>query len=210
MAKERIVEIIILIILFLILVFSAIAIKHYKFDKPNTYTILFQDVDSIVKGSPVHFMGINIGHVIKLKRKDKFIICKIKVTKKGVIIPDATRARVEFNGLGGSKSIELSPPLANNTDYHGIVAEKSLRINDFVTVVKDLKDVCAIINDFVQNMDANAVMGDIKYITDPKNIYEADKGIQKMLDRNKHAHQDNFSEIMKQIENAITGFFGQQ
>ena len=110
MKKQRVIEIFILICLLALVITGVLIFKHYKYDKPNTYNIVFKDIDSIVKGSPVRFMGINVGYVTKLKRKDGYIICRIRITKDNVKIPDFTRAKVEFNGLGGSKSIELFPP----------------------------------------------------------------------------------------------------
>ena len=77
MKKQRITEIIILVIIFSILIVGGIIFDHYKNEKPNTYNIVFKDIDSIVKGSPVRFMGINVGHVVKLKRKDKYIEGKL-------------------------------------------------------------------------------------------------------------------------------------
>ena len=50
-------------------------------------------------------MGIIVGHVRNLKRVDDVILCEIVVTKPNTKIPDGAIARVEYNGLGGSKSI---------------------------------------------------------------------------------------------------------
>lgn len=204
MKKERIVEIIILIILFLSAVTGALLFNHYKFEKPNTYNIVFKDIDSIVKGSPVRFMGINVGHVVKLRRKDKYIICKIRITKDGVKIPDSTRAKVAFNGLGGSKSIELLPPLTDDTDIKGIVAAESLRINDVVSVVRDLKDVCIMINDFVQEIDPIMIMNSFKEFTNPEIINRVDNDMQRMIDKQNEI--DSGIKAMTEKEGALVDF----
>lgn len=183
MKKEKTVEIIILIFLFLALITGGLLFRHYKLEKPNTYNIVFKDIDSIVKGSPVRFMGINVGHVVKLKRKDKYIICKIRITREEVKIPDSTRAKVAFNGLGGSKSIELLPPLTDDPEIKGIIAAESLRINDLAGVFKSLKDVCIIVNNFVQEIDPVVIMNSFKEFTNPEIINRIDSDMQKVIDR---------------------------
>ncbi len=188
MKKETKIEIAVLIILF-ILIFGGISFfVHHKIEKPNLYEIKFKDIDSIVKGSPVRFMGINVGHVVKLKRKDDHIICKIRITKKGVVLPSGTKAHVEFNGLGGSKSVELMPP-DTNAENTGIVAQDSLRINDFVSVIKDLREVCITINNMVQKMDTNEMSKTMKTMTNPESITNIDnsmdKTVQDALDKEK-------------------------
>ena len=75
-------------------------------------------------------MGIIVGHVRNLKRVDDVILCEIVVTKPNTKIPDGAIARVEYNGLGGSKSIEISPPKTNDPNAKGIVAADALRISD--------------------------------------------------------------------------------
>ena len=69
------------------------------------------DVDGLIVGSPVHIMGISVGYVTKTKIiNENEILVRFKITDKSVKIPKATVATVEFNGLGGSKSLELYPP----------------------------------------------------------------------------------------------------
>ncbi len=181
MKKAKVIEILILLFVFSCLMTGILLIRHYKYIKPNTYRIVFKDIDSIVKGSPVRFMGINIGHVIKLKRKDKYIIVAIRITKKGVKIPDYTRAKVAFNGLGGSKSIELLPPDRNDSEIRGIVASESLRLNDLSKVVRDLKDVAIVINNFVQELDPDILMTGIKEYTNPEMINKLDSDMEKFI-----------------------------
>lgn len=181
MKKEVIAEILILVCIFSAAILGFGLFNHYKFEKPNTYNILFKDIDSIVKGSPVRFMGMNVGHVVKLKRKDKYIICKIRITKENVKLPDMTRAKVAFNGLGGSKSIELLPPTTNDPEIKGIIAAESMRINDLAGMVKDLVDVAVIINDFVQAIDPVMVSVTLKEFSNPEIINRVDSDMEKII-----------------------------
>lgn len=185
MKKQRIIEILILICLLALVITGVLIFKHYKYDKPNTYNIVFKDIDSIVKGSPVRFMGINVGYVTKLKRKDGYIICRIRITKENVKIPDFTRAKVEFNGLGGSKSIELFPPATNESGIEGIVAIESLRINDLAGMVEDLVDVAVFMNNFVQEIDPIMIMNGFKQFSNPEIINKVDKGLIEATKRQK-------------------------
>ena len=181
MKKEVIAEILILVCIFGAAILGFGLFNHYKFEKPNTYNILFKDIDSIVKGSPVRFMGMNVGHVVKLKRKDKYIICKIRITKENVKLPDMTRAKVAFNGLGGSKSIELLPPTTNDPEIKGIVAVESMRINDLAGMVKDLVDVAVIINDFVQAIDPVMLSVTLKEFSNPEIINRVDSDMERII-----------------------------
>lgn len=181
MKKEVIAEILILVCIFGAAILGFGLFNHYKFEKPNTYNVLFKDIDSIVKGSPVRFMGMNVGHVVKLKRKDKYIICKIRITKENVKLPDMTRAKVAFNGLGGSKSIELLPPTTNDPEIKGIIAAESMRINDLAGMVKDLVDVAVIINDFVQAIDPVMVSVTLKEFSNPEIINRVDSDMEKII-----------------------------
>ena len=174
MEKAKKIEIAILCGLFLSITIGAFCFVHYKIEKPNTYSILFKDVDSVVKGSPVRFMGMNVGHVTKLERKDDYIVCKIRVTKKNVKLPNGTRAKVAFNGLGGSKSVELFPPEKNENNPNGIIAEDFLRINDFVGVIKELRDVCITIYNMVDKFDVDDVSSTMKTVTNPEIMTKID------------------------------------
>ena len=204
MKKQRVIEIFILICLLALVITGVLIFKHYKYDKPNTYNIVFKDIDSIVKGSPVRFMGINVGYVTKLKRKDGYIICRIRITKDNVKIPDFTRAKVEFNGLGGSKSIELFPPTSDDTGIQGIVAIESLRINDLAGMVEDLVDVAVFMNNFVQEIDPIMIMNGFKQFTDPEIINRVDEGLTEATKKQKEFEAGLKKE--KQQENALEQF----
>ena len=162
--NEIIVEILIWISI-LVALFSGAALAYHNFYvKPNTYTILFKDIDGITAGSPVRFMGINIGHVRKLTSIDKSIAVKILVTKKDLKIPNGTTARVEFYGLGGSKSIELMP--SNVKDFDGIVTNDTIRIADITRQAKGFVEILEIIDKFVQSLDENAIQGILEAVED--------------------------------------------
>jgi len=166
MKKPIIIELIIWIFI-LTLVFTGLIFGYSKlFVEPNVYTIHFKDVDGITKGSPVKFMGINIGHVRKLTAKDKRIDVQIIVTKKGVMIPNGTIAKVEFFGLGGSKSIELLPP--DGSCDVGILTGETIRLADVAKEATSLVEVAETIEKYVKGLSQTGMKHFLDTIIDLK------------------------------------------
>lgn len=79
-------------------------------EKGSTYNIFMPDVDGLIVGSPVRTMGIEIGHVTKIKPVKDDVYVKFIITDQSVDLPQGTVATVEFTGLAGSKSLELYLP----------------------------------------------------------------------------------------------------
>lgn len=181
MRKRYVIREIIVWTILLMIVFCAIIFSYSKvFVEPNVYNIEFKDIDGITKGSPVRFMGINIGHVRHLKSRKKHVEVQILVTKKDIKIPNGTVARVEFYGLGGSKSIELMP--ADGSTNVGIVTGDNIRINDVILEAIGLVDVVEEIEKFVKGIDKDATKNALDSISKFKT--------------------DNISKMNKNIENA--------
>ena len=153
--KAVIIEILIWITVIATVIAGILLIHHKVCIKPNIYSIYFKDIDGITKGSPVRFMGINVGYVRKLTSIDKQIVVQILITKKNMKIPKGTKARVEFYGLGGSKSIELMP--TEIKDSKTITTTDNIRIGDVVHQVKSFVQILEIIEKFVQSLDKNAI-----------------------------------------------------
>ncbi len=106
--------------------------KSYEF-----HNVFMADIDGLIVGSPVNFMGVPVGHVTKLKIvNDDEIFVKFVIKDKSIKLPKGTIANVEFSGLGGSKSIELYPPDKNYVQQYGldgddyIIVAGSKRLHD--------------------------------------------------------------------------------
>lgn len=98
----------------------------------NTYYIFFDDVEGLVKGSPVRLMGINIGYVRNVKIFDNKVFVSLLVTKEDIVLPKKAKATIEFYGLGGSTSLELNPVFnSNSDDKEELIPAESYRIQDF-------------------------------------------------------------------------------
>ena len=134
------------------IVFSLLIFGYSKiFVEPNVYNIQFKDIDGITVGSPVRFMGLNVGYVRQLKSKDKHINVQILVTQKNMKIPNGTIARVEFYGLGGSKSVELMPP--DGSCNVGILTDDTIRIIDVVKSAVNFVEILEQIEKYVDGLD---------------------------------------------------------
>ncbi len=76
----------------------------------NKYSIILPDADGLIVGSPVRAMGIEIGHVTKIKPTNDEIHLTFVIDDKKNVVPQGTIAAVEFSGMAGSKSLELYLP----------------------------------------------------------------------------------------------------
>ena len=134
MKKEYIIEILIIIFASIVLAgLIAYGVKKTVYDK-NLYTLYFRDVDGIIPGSPVKFMGVTVGHVSRLTLKGNKIKAVIFVSKPNIKIPDCANARVEFSGIVGSKYIEITPPDGTGK-CGGIIANDPLRVSVIVEIL---------------------------------------------------------------------------
>lgn len=96
--------------LLLIFVLGIGYIAKQNYNQHKTYQIFLQDVDGIIKGSPVRMMGIHIGYVRKVKIINDMVFVDFIINQDGIEIPKGSKVTVEFTGLGGSKSIEIYTP----------------------------------------------------------------------------------------------------
>ena len=112
---------------------GAKVIKH-TFDIGTTYHIAFHDIYGIEIGSPVRILGVDIGHVTKIQNDYDEIFVDFVVTNEKVKIPQGTHATIEFFGLAGSRSIELTPPTGPTQEY-GVVTDDPIRIGDALSIM---------------------------------------------------------------------------
>lgn len=156
MKKRAIIIELIIWTIILFVLFTGVIFVYSKFIvEPNVYDIKFKDIDGITLGSPVRFMGINVGHVRELKAKDKYINVQILVTEKNMKIPNGTVARVEFYGLGGSKSIELMPPDGSNDT--GFVTESTIRLADVIKETEGIVEIIELVDRYIQKVNSKEI-----------------------------------------------------
>ena len=118
-----------------------------KQNTDNDYTIFMNDVDGLIVGSPVRMMGIEVGHVTKIKPTNEEVYVKFILTDNKMTIPQGTTATVEFNGMAGSKSLELYLPDKNT------YIDKNIPILT-VTPPKRLHDAAGLLSDMFDKLSS--------------------------------------------------------
>ena len=113
----------------------------------NDYQIFLQDVDGLIVGSPVRMMGIQVGHVVKIKPVKDEVYVKFILTDSEAYIPQGTSVTVEFSGMAGSKSLELYPP------QNGKSIDKSAPVIN-INPPKRLHDAFGLLNDMFKKLDS--------------------------------------------------------
>lgn len=99
------------------------------------------DVDGLVVGSPVKFMGVQVGYIEKIKIVREEVYIKVVITDKEVTLPKGSVATVEFNGMGGSKSLEVYPPTQESLAVNKlIVVQSPTRLNDALGLLSEMFD----------------------------------------------------------------------
>ena len=108
----------------------------------NDYNIFMPDVDGLIVGSPVRMMGIEVGHITKIKPTNEEVFVKFMLNDKNMILPQGTVATVEFNGMAGSKSLELYLPndksKLENSPILSVASPK--RLHDALGLLNDMFD----------------------------------------------------------------------
>ena len=138
------VEFVIWLIIIALCVFGIRYHNHKKQSRYKNYQIFMHDVDGLIVGSPVRFLGTQIGHVTKIQIVSSDIYIKFIITRKDLSLPTGSIATVEGSGLGGSKSLEIYPPKDNTSDKI-IQAKDSTRLSKvmslFNTIFKDFDEI---------------------------------------------------------------------
>lgn len=137
-------------VILIIVAFSSMSFMHKSKNDENDYQIFLPDVDGLIVGSPVRMMGVEVGHVVKIKPVKDEVYVKFVLTNPNVYIPQGSEITVEFSGMAGSKSLELYPPNKNtyidkNTPI--IEANPPKRLHDALYLLDDMyKKIGSIIN----------------------------------------------------------------
>ena len=97
-----------LIVLIIVCISYFVHVKNHE--HANSHRIFLPDVDGLIVGSPVRMMGIEVGYVTRIKPLKDEVYVKFLIKDKDIKIPQGTHVTVEFNGMAGSKSLELYLP----------------------------------------------------------------------------------------------------
>lgn len=120
------------------IVVLGIRYHHYKVQKQyKNYQIFMEDVDGLIVGSPVKFLGVQIGYVKKIQIISSNVYIKFVITQKGLVLPIGAIATVEASGLGGSKALEIYPPQNELVDKI-IVTKDPTRLGKVMSLFDDI------------------------------------------------------------------------
>lgn len=115
--------------------------RHNKAKELVTYQLFMPDVDGVIVGSPVKFMGVQVGYIDKIKIVSNEVYLKVVITEKDVTLPKGSVATVEFSGMGGSKSLEIYPPTEESLASKKIIAvQPPKRLHDSLGLLNDMFD----------------------------------------------------------------------
>ena len=135
------IEFLIWLIILSLTIFGIKIHNYHKSQELKTYQIFMPDVDGMIVGSPVKFMGVQVGYVQKINIVNNNVYVKFVITEKDVAIPQGSIATVEFNGLGGSKSLEITQPTSETIATNKvIVVNQPKRLHDSMFLLNDMFD----------------------------------------------------------------------
>lgn len=151
-----------LLAVLLIVAVLSLNFMHKSKNDENDYQVFLPDVDGLIIGSPVKMMGVQVGHVVKIKPVKDEVYVKFVLTNPDVYIPQGSEVTVEFSGMAGSKSLELYLPEKNtyiDTDTPIIEVNPPKRLHDALYLLDDMyKKIGSIINScssFGKKLDEN-------------------------------------------------------
>ncbi len=133
-------EFLIWFIILCLCVFGFRLYRYEQFKELPSYQIFMPDVDGMIVGSPVKYMGVQIGYITNIKILNNNVYVRFVINDKGLKLPKGVIATVEFSGLGGSKSLELYPPDENLHTERLIVINSPKRLHDSIGLLNDMFD----------------------------------------------------------------------
>ncbi len=153
-------EILVWIIIILALMLVSSLLYRHSQKEYETHKIFMSDIDGLIVGSPVKFMGVQVGYVSNIKIVDDNVYIKFIIKDKNLHLPWGTMATVEFSGMAGSRSLELYPPEnvddGENVDYIRVVnptrLSKSLSL--LYEMYNKFMDICFGISAFSASINA--------------------------------------------------------
>lgn len=188
------------LIWFMILCLCILGYRYYKykeFKKLPSYQIFMPDVDGMIVGSPVKLMGVQVGYIKNIKIIGNNVYVRFVITKENVTLPKGVIATVEFNGLGGSKSLELYPPDENEHSDKLIVIQSPKRLHDSIGLLNEMFDkidsIALRFSHFASQMGVQDNVPEIESKNLIQNIEQTDNFVDNMI-KNRNDFQDKLKE----------------
>lgn len=157
------------------------------------------DVDGIVVGSPVKFMGVQVGYIDKVKIVSNDVYLKLVITEDGMELPKGSVATVEFNGMGGSKSLEIYPPTQESlASKKIIVVQNPKRLHDSLGLLNDMFDKIGSISSrlsfFAKETNGTDLSKGIQTVGIENNLNVLNKWIEEFSVKKEHKGVGNYEQ----------------
>lgn len=130
-----------LVAILIVVSLVSLTFMHKSVNDENDYQIFMPDVDGLIVGSSVRMMGVEVGHVVKIKPVKDEVYVKFVITNPDVHIPHGSSVTVEFSGMAASKSLEIYLP--DDKTYIGkdtpiMTVNSPKRLHDALSLLDDM------------------------------------------------------------------------
>lgn len=139
----------------------------------QTIELYFNDVSQLGLGSPVRWMGVDVGYISSVKPQKGRVLVVAQIKPGTVIIPRGSHFTVEFNGLAGSKSLEIVPPRATKPVVGEVIEgydiEEPIRMQDVMdtqmlvadAMQRNMKNIEKSLSELNHQYEINAELSDV-------------------------------------------------
>lgn len=165
---------------------------HHQSQKQfKHYQIFMSDADGLIVGSPVKFLGVQVGDIRQIQIISSEVYIKFVITRKDLVLPVGSIATVEFSGLGGSKALEIYPPTDKYPTDKIIAVKEPTRLNKvmglFNEIFRDLDSIFTTVgyasNQFVKEPDGTSIPHNVVVPVSPeRSLMNIDKTIDMIMD----------------------------
>ncbi len=163
-----IVELLIWALLIFLTAFISLYVYNKNIREKHTYYVFFNDVDGLIKGSPVKIQGYQVGYVSDIAIVDEDVFITFIITDNDMVMPKKIAATVEFTGMGGSKSLELYVPKEGSLAKNYISTIEPKRLQDFYVYQNQIaRDLMTMTTNFMNMMTPKNTNTVVNFIKDP-------------------------------------------
>lgn len=188
-----------------LVIFSTIFVSLYIYNKntreKHTYYVFFNDVDGLIKGSPVKIQGYQVGYVSNISIVNDDVFITFIITDKELEMPENLTATVAFTGMGGSKSLELFVPPEGYKAKNFITTVEPRRLQDFYVYQSQIaQNIVTMTGGFLEMLDAKRTQMLKDFIKEPAMLNDIHKTLDE-IQKSETTFMNNRKEKIKQNAN---------
>ena len=186
-------------VIWLIIVAAIVlGIRYHNYHKQKdfkNYQIFIQDADGLIVGSPVRFLGVQVGHVKKIQILPSEVYIKFIITEKDLVLPSGVTATIEASGLGGSKALEIYPPDKDNPSNKIINVKDPTRLSKvmgiFDGLFKELDAIIVTTSNAARQFDKKIIKNNVTPVEANKQLDSLNKSLDN-IQNSKNKFMKNF------------------